>query len=504
MKRPFKTLFVLNMTMSVLLAGLLFPGAVVASDKTTARALKLYEQHRYEEASRLLRPELESMSGSSRFAANLALGMIHLSNAKLYRDLYQTALIIELDYLKQLGKQKTGAASQLVELYLGKVLVQAGKHAEGVVHLKRYMDMVGMKQPARSLAEVELGLAYNLQKQTARATSIWSKLDSNSPEIKAALAGVYAYTSVQKLKPENMADDALSETKKEQATPSSVMLRNLLRAYTYSGKNEKALALLNSNDYREASSVEKLGASKSISFYDISLLEDMYQAHMGAAVQQLERANQDSSSSGRASFFLADAYLQQGKTEAASRAAADFLSQKNIPEQYRDLARVYQASAQFKSGKQAEAMSNWQSMAEKTTDNPVILAEVMLACAYAGPDCSKLEEIAFASAGKGEGKKFYPLHVALGKYYLLTREYSKALVFIEAGRDKANKNKIEANPPLMLVGLAEAYYHRKNYPESLEIYFELGKQFPVVRQIQEAMQGIYSMQQKSAGDVKIY
>ena len=56
----------------------------------------------------------------------------------------------------------------------------------------------------------------------------------------------------------------------------------------------------------------------------------------------------------------------------------------------------------------------------------------------------------------------------------------------------------------MLVGLAEAYYRKKNYAENLEIYFELGKQFPVVRQIQEAMQGIYSMQQKSAGEVKIY
>ena len=75
---------------------------------------------------------------------------------------------------------------------------------------------------------------------------------------------------------------------------------------------------------------------------------------------------------------------------------------------------------------------------------------------------------------------------------------------MEAGRDKANKNKIEMNDPVMLVGLAEAYYHNKKFSENLEIYFELSKQFPAVRQIQEAMQGIYSMEHQSAGDVKIY
>ena len=504
MKRPLRKLPGFNMTWSVLLTGLLLSGAVVAADEETARALKLYEQHHYEEASRLLHAELAGMSGSSQFAANLALGMIHLGNAKLYRDLYQTALIIELDYLRQLGKQKTGSASHLVELYLGKMLVQAGKPAEAIPHLRRYIAFVGMKQPDRSLAEVELAVAYSRQKQSAQAATILAKFNHSSPEIKAALAGAYAYVDLQKFKPASMADDALSEVKKQQSTPSSVMLRNLLRAYTYAGTNEKALALLNTNEYKDASSVEKLGISKTISFYDISLLEDMFQAHLGAAVMHLERANHDSTASSKASYFLADAYLLQGKQEAASRAAADFLTQKQIPEQYRDIARVYQASAQYKSGKQSEAMSSWLSLAERSSENPAILAEVMLACANAGADCTKLVNIALASAAKGEGKKFYPLHAALGKYYLSTKDYSKAIAYMEAGRDKANKNRIESNPPLMLVGLAEAYYRKKNYAENLEIYFELGKQFPVVRQIQEAMQGIYSMQQKSAGEVKIY
>jgi hypothetical protein len=55
----------------------------------------------------------------------------------------------------------------------------------------------------------------------------------------------------------------------------------------------------------------------------------------------------------------------------------------------------------------------------------------------------------------------------------------------------------------MLVNLADAYYRTKKFSESLEIYFEMSKQFPEVRQIQETMQGVYAVEHKSAGDVNI-
>jgi tetratricopeptide (TPR) repeat protein len=103
----------------------------------------------------------------------------------------------------------------------------------------------------------------------------------------------------------------------------------------------------------------------------------------------------------------------------------------------------------------------------------------------------------------GEGKRFSQLNVAIGKYYLGRSDLAKAISHLEAGRDKSNKNKIESNDPILLVSLAEAYYRTKKFSEALEIYFEMSKQFPEVRQIQEAIQGVYAMEHKSAGDVKI-
>jgi tetratricopeptide (TPR) repeat protein len=109
-----------------------------------------------------------------------------------------------------------------------------------------------------------------------------------------------------------------------------------------------------------------------------------------------------------------------------------------------------------------------------------------------------------AYAEAGEGRKIRSLNIALGRLYLLRGDYGRAVTYLEAGRDKSNKNRIESNDPVMLVKLAAAYYRGRQFSESLEIYFEMSKHFPVVRRIQEALQGMYAMEHKSAGDVKIF
>jgi len=504
MKSALKNLALSKFPIAILAAGMLFSVAGMAADEVTARAIKLYEQHHYEEASQILRPEMAGMESSRQASSSLVLGMIHLGNAKLYRELYQTALIIELDYLKQLSKQKTGTSSRMVEFYLGKALLETGKTAEAASYLQRFADRAGVKQNLRSIATAELGLAYSRQKLTGKASQTWLSLDSKNSEIKAALAAAYAAAGVNEHKPVTMADAVMSDAKAQHNTPDAGTLRNLLRAYSQTGATDKALDLLSTNEFKNASYIEDLGASKSIGFYDLSILEDMARANLDAAVVQLERASGDSTTANSANFFLADAYLQQGKAEIALRTMNVFISQTQMPAQYLDVARIRHAGALYKVGQRTEAAAIWQTMVDTPAVTPAVLAEVVETCALAKADCAKFEKSALAVLEKGDGKKYFPLSAALGKYYLLQKDFPRAVMYMEAGRDKANKNKIEVNDPAMLIDLAEAYYRNKNFSESLEIYFELGKQYPVVRQIQEAIQGIYSVEQKSAGDVKIY
>jgi len=132
-----------------------------------------------------------------------------------------------------------------------------------------------------------------------------------------------------------------------------------------------------------------------------------------------------------------------------------------------------------------------------------VLADVVLGCTEAGAPCAKALARAGQLAEAGDGRRNQRLNFALGSYQLRKKDYARAIAYMETGRDKSNKNKIEANDPEMLAGLAEAYYRTKQFSEGLEIFFEMSQEFPVVRQIQEAVQGVYSMEQRSAGDVRI-
>ena len=470
-----------------------------AADDVTAKASKLYEKHYYEEAGRLLRPQLPAMNGANQAAARLTLGMIYLRSAELYLELQKTGLGIEIDYLKKLSSQKSANASHYADFFLGLALLEQGKYGDAVKRLQSFKS--GADNTYQAYASVAQGEAFWRQKQTQKASALWDAVAAN-PEHKAALAAAYAASGIQDKHPAAMADAVIADTKKQKL--SQRMLINLLRAYSYGEAPEKALDLQAANEFSAASYVESLGKSKSISFYDPGLLGGIAHAQLSAAVQQLELASRDSKLSNTAAYFLTDAYLLLGNTEQSLRHAATFLAQQQVPPQYRDHSRARQAAAQYLSGKRNEANVIWTELAGQSAARPDQLGEVMLSCAMAQADCAKHEKRAVVATEAGEGKKYFFLNAALGKYYLSRKDYTKAALYLEAGRDKANKNKIEINDPAMLTDLAEAYYRNKKYSESLEIYFEISKQYPAVRQIQEAMQGVYATEQKSAGDVKIF
>src|SRR5262245_13092738 len=101
-------------------------GAASAADDALARATRLYERHQYEEAAQGLRADLPALSPSSHPTAWLTLGAIYLGNAELHRELYQTALVVQLDYLKRLAAVRGAAGSRFVNLYLGRALLENG------------------------------------------------------------------------------------------------------------------------------------------------------------------------------------------------------------------------------------------------------------------------------------------------------------------------------------------------------------------------------------------
>ncbi len=479
----------------------LMTATAYAGDDAVTLAMRLSEKRHYEDAARTLRPALSSLASGRQGAAYLTLGIIYLRNAELHHELQQAGMTAHLGYLKKLAAARGDDGSRFADLYLGEALLESGSPGEAAKYLQRFMAQAAAGPRYKAIAAASLGLSHFQRQEVQRARALWAGINTADPEVKAELAAAYSAAGLQDKNPVAMSDAAL---KNSGPGPSPRMRRNLLRVYARAGLTDKGLDLLDQADLKTASYTEVLGKTKTINFYDLSVLGDLATLYGQASLTYLKKAAGDARLKGTADYYLGTAYANAGSVEPSLRAVGAFLSLAEAPAPYRDRARVLQAANQYLRGQRAEAMAVWDELAQRQPADPDLLAEIILACVRVKTDCPKIEPRAALAAETGRGKKYSLLNFALGRYHLWKMDYGKAISYMEAGRDKSNKNKIEANDPVLLVNLAEAYYRTKKFSESLEIYFEMSKQFPVVRQIQEALQGVYSIEHKSAGDVKIF
>ena len=475
-----------------------------SADDAASRAMKLFERRHYAEAVVALRADLPSVEQGRQGAANLTLGMIYLKNAELHRELYRESLSVHLDYLKKVVAAPGKDRSRFADLYMGEALLETGKITDALTHLEKFAADTSVQQKYRTIAKASIGLGLFLQNDKQKAEETWAGLDASDPEITMSLAAVYSKAGLKDKNAVALAEEGLADLKKSGSAPTMQDIKNVLTVYATTGLSDKGLDLIKRADLKAFSFQESLGRTKVINFYDPSLLNDLSGLYLQASIASLEKATGDAKLRDTANYYLGEAYALSGNIDQSARATASFISSPQMPQHYRDKAAVRQAANQYQKGRKSYAIATWNDLAKKKPGDPDLLAEILLECDRLKVDCPTILEKAIDSIEEGEGKGFSTLNIAVGRYYLGRKDYAKAVSYIEAGRDKGNKNKIESNDPLMLVSLADAYYRTKKFSEALEIYFEMSKQFPEVRQIQEALQGIYAMEHKSAGDVKIF
>ena len=469
-----------------------------AADDPVGAAMKLYEKRRYEQAARLV--EEARLDGERGAQAQLVLGMIYLRNADLHEAFARTAAAAQLDYLDKLARAGGEGRSRYARLFLAEALLARGNAREAARHFERARADSGLESRYRAIAAIGLGSALWTQRSPERASELWAAAgDAAEPRLARAAAQGRAGILDEKILL-RVADD-VRDTK--DLSPRA--RRYVIEIYLAAGAPEQALAVARAGDLGAASYVERFtaaeGTAKAIVFYDLALLTDLAQLYRELARRRLEQAAADARVKPTAEYYLAEALSGLGENDAAAGMAQAFLARSQAPAQYRERARARYAVIAYRQGKKDEAERTWAAMAE--SPDPEVLAAAVLGCAEAQAQCAKVLARADKAAEAGDARRAPQLGLALGSYYLRKQDYPRAIAYMEAGRDKSNKNKIEANDPEMLAGLAEAYYRTKKYSEGLEIFFEMSQEFAVVRQIQEAMQAVYSMEQRSAGDVRI-
>ena len=469
------------------------------ADDPVNAATKLYEKRRYEQAARML-------EGVKDIApqGQLVLGMIYLRNADLHEVLARTAAAAELDYLDKLLKASAEGHSRYARLYLAEALLARGNAREAARHFEQVRADPAIDSRYRAIASIGLGSALWTQRDAVRARGLWSGAAGADRAAEITLARAAAQARARAVDVKSLRRVADGAGNARELSPRA--RRYLIEIYLAAGVPDEALAVAQAADLGMASYVEGFkvakGTAKSISFYDLALLTDLAQLYRELARRQLEQAAADARMKPSAEYYLAEALNALGANDEALAFVQAFLARPQAPAQYRERARARQALITHRQGRGAEAESAWTAMAQGSSD-PEVLADIVLGCADAQAQCAKVLARVGQVIEAGDARRYRRLNFALGSYYLRQKDYARAIAYMEAGRDKSNKNKIEANDPEMLAGLAEAYYRIKKFSEGLEIFFEMSHEFPVVRQIQEAVQGVYSMEQRSAGDVRI-
>jgi hypothetical protein len=484
-----------------------------AADDPIGAAIKLYEKRRYEQAARVLEDSLARVDAEHRAQAQLVLGTIYLRSADLHEALARTAAAVELDYLDKLLKTGGEGRSRYARLYLAEALLARGNARVAGRHFEQVRADAGVDARYRAIAGIGLGSVLWAQRDAERARGLWAGATPDPGARGQADAGAAAEVALARAAAQGRARavDAKSLLRAADDNGRARDLsprarRYLIEIYLAAGAPDKALAVARAADLGTASYVERFkavkGTAKSIAFYDLALLTDLAQLYRELARRRLEQAAADARMKPSAEYYLAEASSGLGENDAALAFVQAFLARPDAPAQYRERARARQALIAYRQGRGAEAEGTWAAMAERASD-PEVLADIVLGCAEANAPCTKVLARVGQVTEAGDGRRYQRLNFALGTYYLRKKDYARAIATMETGRDKSNKNKIDANDPEMLAGLAEAYYRTKKFSEGLEIFFEMGQEFPVVRQIQEAVQGVYSMEQRSAGDVRI-
>ncbi len=404
--------------------------------------MKLYKKHLYEDAGKLLYSYLPSLKPGEEGTVNLSLGMVYLSSARLYSELRHTSIPVHLDYLKKIDAVSGKAKSRLVKFYLAQAYLEAGKPGKAVAILQRFISDKKIKPKDKAIGKVSLGASYFLLGKPKKAKKLWSSVKTTDPGVLSELAKAYCKAGLTKKNPLAICDEALKIAQKSGETASIQVIKNVLWVYAATGQVEKGLDLIKSANLKAFSYEEAMAKNKIIRFYDLSLLSSLSIIYGKAGIKYLEKASTDEKVKGPAMYYLGIANAFFGDIDESTKVFERFVSSAKMPARYKNTAKVRLAENHYLKGDKTQAKSMLSDMAQATT-NPFMLSDILLACSRLQVDCHKAVKQASGLAETGEGKAFARVNFALGRYYLQKNDYLKAAFYMEAGRDKGNKNKIE-------------------------------------------------------------
>lgn len=471
---------------------LLVSQVAIASNAAIKQANDLLKQRDYNAALQLLSESFESLDENGKVQARLIMGIASYNNALLYDRLQDEAIKSQLSYYGKLAKRNRKERSIYSFLYLGQVYLAKDYYGKAMRNLTRFLRKKNTSEKQKQLAMIDKAVVLNQFKRKKEALRLLKGVKSKDAEI-------VSHTIVARIKMGYKIKGLQQKLKMLEKSPnlSARTVSNILFLYNHLNMSASSLAI---KEVLDQPVYVETKAGKVLNFYDPTIMANLSKYYLLEAIRNLTEANKQPKNAPIASYYLAKSYLQARNYKDLGKMAQE-VKQSHVPTNFKLTANILEEVANSKGKKSANTPIS--GLVKKHAENNKVLENALLACIHVGASCTPVLHKAMEHVKQGSGLKYSELNFALGQYFIARKKFDVALEYLEAARDKSKKNRIDANDPLLLVNLAQAYRQTRVFSENLEIYFEMSKYYPVVRQIQDAVQGIYSMEQRSAGDVKI-
>ncbi|MDH5258109.1 MAG: hypothetical protein OEX07_08865 [Gammaproteobacteria bacterium] len=470
-------------------------------------AMKLYKSMEVNKSASLLIRNIGTNSSLDSIET-LKYSLILNKNYSMYRDVYVKSVENQRVFLESLVDDKGKDRSKVASLFLTEVYIHQKEFQLAKKQLNEFRKTTGVSDSNKdelsiisNIYEAWIALATNDIQQYNKVSAL---MDKHNPLTLMALDALQIIVNNKSDIDLNVIKTAEGKYIENNALISSRFANYAIRIYSHRGELEQAIRIMNILDQKTPSYIEEITQFKLINFYEPGLIDSVSSFYYTLSKSLLLRLKADAKYKDMAIYYLSDLELISANKDSAKQYKEEMLQLKRLPKTLASLLSIRQNGHGYLYGKTTRAYQEWEKAVKNAKNDPALGAEAILMCVYLDANCPTIVQVAGLKAENGRSKRFEDLNTNVGRYFLQKKETIKAMRLLENALDRGDAGGILMNDPVLLLNLAEIYRINKRFSESLQIYFSLGKNFPILRQVQDAVQGEYLFRQRSIGSSIVF
>ncbi|MGQ9616144.1 MAG: tetratricopeptide repeat protein [Spirochaetota bacterium] len=472
-------------------------------------ALKLNRINHFDEALSLIEQALKEEKIKPDITSAYTVGRILYRKGELYREMAKVGVLTHIGHLLEIQKREKVLPDEL-KVFLGAGYFFNSQFIEGAGILNQVVNKKNADPEFIALANVYLGACYIKTGDKDGARELWSRVGIKTIYAYSTLGFMYSYLRINPSEGEVITRNALEAGSEIRAAKRYINPLKVNHAFALitNGKFAEAYSLISDVNLDEPVYVFKPDAVTEIRFYDMAILSSYSKVLFGESIKNLEPVVTASSGelASFASYYISQMYLYLENYEDSLKFSqkAQKLAVSSSLTMIKSVA--CETAVYFLEGNEKKGYKLIEREIERIYGKPSLLLEMMGVFISSNVRYNVIKDIVAKVESyiyDTEWNRTRRDSALLGELSFYTGRYVRALYYLERARDKGNKNKIETNDPTFLLKLSYVYYSRDGFAESLEILFSLGKSFSGIRQIQDAVQSVYSYRQKGSGEALI-